>query len=119
MVAVGGCDGGHDLHGLFDSSSHKVPPWGLGDEGKDEEDEDEGGQGGGEVEVPPCWEEVGNAGEERDAGGEEVEGGHAGGAAHCGPHGLGGEDEGAEANAAGAEAGEDAEDDVGPVVWGE
>lgn len=64
-------------------------------------------------------EDVGNGGEEGDAGGEEVEGGHASDAAFSGAHGLGGEDEGAEADAAGGEAGEEAEEEVGGEVGGE
>lgn len=59
---------------------------------------------------------VGNAGKRGDAAGEEVEGGHSGGAALGWADGLGGEDEGTEADAAGAAAGEEAEQDIDPVV---
>lgn len=63
-------------------------------------------------------EDVGNGGKGGDAGGEEVEGGHSSGAALGGADGLGGQDEGAEADAAGAEAGEEAEESVNPVIRG-
>lgn len=118
MLAVGGGDGGHEFHGFANSASDEVPSRGFGDEREDDDEEDEGGDRGGNVESTPFLEDVGDAGEEGNAGGKEVEGGHAGGATLRGSNGLSGEYEGAEANAAGAEAGEEAEDDVGPVVWG-
>lgn len=119
VVTVGGGNGGHDFHGLRFSSSYEVPSRGLRDEGEDEDEEDEGGEGGDYVEIAPCGEDVGKDGEEGDAGGEEVEGGHANCTPHFGAHRLGGEDEGAEADATGAAAGEEAEEDVEGVVGGE
>lgn len=62
---------------------------------------------------------VGYEGEGGDAGGEEVEGGHACHAALGRADGFGGEDEGAEADPARAEAGEEAEEGVGVVVRAE
>lgn len=61
MIAIGCGDGGHDVHGFFDSSSNEVPSWGLGDEGEDEDEEEKGGKGGNYVEFAPCREDVGYA----------------------------------------------------------
>jgi len=116
VVTVGGGNGGHDFHGLRFSSSYEVPSRGLRDEGEDEDEEDEGREGGDYVEIAPCGEDVGYGGEEGNAGGEEVEGGHADRTAHFGAHRLGGEDEGAEADATGAAAGEEAEEDIEGVA---
>lgn len=118
VAAVGFGDGGHQIGGMGDSAADEEPSGGLGDEGEDEEEEEEGGNRGGDVEMAPWFEGVGYGGEEGDAGGEEVEGGHSGDAALGGADGLGGEDEGAEADAAGAESGEEAEECVDPVVGG-
>lgn len=119
MFPVGGGDIRHEFCGVGDSSSDEVPPGRFGDKGDDEEEEEKGREGRGEVERAPLWEEEGGGREKGDAGGEEVEGGHASRAALGGADGLGGEDEGAEADAAGAEAGEEAEEEVGEVVGGE
>lgn len=61
MIAVGGGDGGHDVHGFFDSSSNEVPSRGLEDEGENEDEEEKGRQRGNYVEFAPCWEDVGYA----------------------------------------------------------
>ena len=119
MLPVGGSNGGHELHGLGYSPTNEVPPWRLRKEGDDEEDKEEGGDGRGDEEVAPCLEDVGDGGEKCNANREEVEGGHAGHASLRGANGLGGEHESAKADAAGAEAGEEAEEDIDPVVRGE
>lgn len=119
VVTIGGSNGGHDFSGFLVFSSNKVPPRGLWDEGEDDEEVEEGGEGGGDIEIAPRGENVGNAGEEGNAGGEEVEGGHASGAAEIGTHGFGGEDESAEADTSGAAASEEAEEDIEPVAGSE
>ncbi|GER48297.1 hypothetical protein STAS_25467 [Striga asiatica] len=113
-------DAPHDICRLDDFAPDEAPTGGLGDEREDGEEEGEGWEGGGDVEGPPGRsEEGGDSGEGGDPAREEVESRHSSEAALGGAHGLGGEDERAEADAAGTEAGEEAEDGVNGVVRGE
>ena len=117
--AIGSRDGADDPQCVVGSSAHEVPPRRLGDERHDGDGEHEGGKGGDDVEhAPGAREERGDARERRDAAGEEVEGGHPRGAAAGGADGLGGQDEGQHADAARAEAREEPQRGVGPVVRG-
>lgn len=100
--------------------ANEVPPRRLVDEWDGDDEEEQGGEGGGEVEVAPRGlEGVCDAGERGNAAGEEVESGHAGGATLRGANGLRREDEGGEAHAADAKSSEEAEEEVEPVGRGE
>jgi len=119
VFTIGRSNGGHEFHGFRYVAANEVPSWGLGYERKDEDDVEEGGDGGGYVEIAPCLEDVGDAGEKCNAAGEEVEGGHTRCTALRWANWFGSKNKGGEADATAAEAGEEAEEDVDPVVRGQ